>query len=51
MMDRVLVESPIGVVQYYAEEYSLLDKLQGDNESTVSIALTLISLPSNWEML
>lgn len=40
MMDQVLVGSPLGVLGYYAEEYSLLEKIQGDvDESIVSVAL------------
>lgn len=40
MMDRVLVGSPLGVSGYYVEEYSLLEKIQGEtNESVVSVAL------------
>jgi hypothetical protein len=43
MMDKVLVASPLGVVGYYAQEYSLIDKLQGDvDESMVSITLIFI---------
>lgn len=42
MMDRVLVGSPLGVLGYYAEEYSLLEKIQGEvDESLVSAALAL----------
>lgn len=45
MMDKVLVASPLGVVGYYAQEYSLLEKLQGEvDESMVSVALIFIFL-------
>ncbi|KAG6353906.1 hypothetical protein INS49_005163 [Diaporthe citri] len=40
MVDRVLVGSPLGVLGYYAEEYSLLEKIQGQvDESVVSVAM------------
>ncbi|KAK7708507.1 hypothetical protein SLS64_006609 [Diaporthe eres] len=40
MMDQVLVGSPLGVLGYYVEEYSLLEKNQGEvNGSIVSVAL------------
>lgn len=35
MMDKVLVASPLGVVGYYAQEYSLIDKLQGDVDESM----------------
>ncbi|KAL2281392.1 hypothetical protein FJTKL_11573 [Diaporthe vaccinii] len=40
MLDQVLVGSPLGVLGYYVEEYSLLEKTQGEvDESMVSVGL------------
>lgn len=45
MMDRVLVETPLGVFGFYAQEYDLAKKIQGDvDESIVSIALAFTSV-------
>lgn len=35
MMDRVLVGSPLGVLGYYAEEYSLAEKISGEVDDSI----------------
>ncbi|KAI7784716.1 hypothetical protein LA080_009360 [Diaporthe eres] len=36
MLDQVLVGSPLGVLGYYVEEYSLLEKTQGEVDESMS---------------
>lgn len=46
MMDRVLAKTPLGVLGFYAQEYDLAEKIQGEvDDSIVSITLAFTFVP------
>ncbi|KKY33002.1 hypothetical protein UCDDA912_g07058 [Diaporthe ampelina] len=39
MMDRLLVDSPLGVLGYYAEEFSLTEKIEGEVDESIYLPI------------